>query len=399
MPTNLKLRNIVAVALMFGHTSFAAASAEDVVPLAPEVTAAEAELSFWDLPYLENAFIDTAPANRNDGIPVGVLGVDGGEASAILQLAEEISEGKYGRYDSLLISHRGKLLFESYYLRGRANLAHGQASATKGYTSLALGRAIQLGYLTMADLEKPLIGFFDGLDEEKLIEGAEKITLHNVLTMHGGLSVSEDKWEELQQNPDAIQGQLYVQALLEHSGPITAESQSYLYGNHNPGLVMAVIDAVVPGTAQDFIKTEILEKLSITNYHWQDHISGLPEAGSRVNMTSRDMLKLGNLVLNQGVLNDEQLVSAEYLAEATSGIVKPTEDWIPEGFRYGYFWYQTPFAISENSYDASFAWGGGGQRIIVAEDFDLAIVITGHDSEDDTIMDQIFEHVLPAFIH
>jgi len=262
-----------------------------------------------------------------------------------------------------------------------------------------LGRAIQLGYLTIADLDKPLMRFFDNLDSDQLVEGADLITLKRALTMHGGLSVSDAKWEELQQTPDAIQGQSFVQALLEHSGPITPESQTYLYGNFNPMLVMAVIDAVVPGTAQDFIKTEILEKLSITNYHWQDHISGLPEAGSRVNMTSRDMLKLGNLVLNQGVLNDEQLVSAEYLAEATSGIVKPTEDWIPEGFRYGYFWYQTPFAIGENSYDATFAWGGGGQRIIVAEDFDLAIVITGHDSEDDTIMDQIFEHVLPAFIH
>ena len=398
MTINLKFKSLLTIALFSGLSGITTACAEENDVPAPEATAAEAKMSFWDMPLLETAFIDTAPADRKDRLVVGELGVDGGEKAAIVELAEEIADGRYGHYDSLLISHKGKLLFESYYLRGRANLAHGQASATKAYTSLALGRAIQLGYLTMADLDKPIIGFFDGLDEEKLVEGAEKITLHKVLTMHGGLSVSEDKWEELQQNPDAIQGQLYVQALLEHSGPITAESQSYLYGNHNPGLVMAVIDAVVPGTAQNFIKTEILNKLGITNYRWPDSVTGLPAPGARASMTSRDMLKLGSVVLNEGEWNGEQLVSAEYLAKATSGIVKPTEEWMPEGYRYGYFWYQTPFIVDDKSYDATFAWGGGGQRVIVVEDLALTIAITGHDPEDDTIMAQIFERTLPAFV-
>jgi len=312
-------------------------------------------------------------------------------------LAKKVANGEYGHYDSLLVSHKDQLVFESYYLRGRVNLAHGQASATKAYTSLALGRAIQLGYLTMADLDKPLIGFFDGLDEASLVKGAEKITLHKALTMHGGLSVSDDKWQELKQNPNTIQGQRLVQALLEHSKPISAESQSYLYGNFNPILVMAVIDAVAPGTAQDFIKNEILDKLGITNYNWQNHISGLPQAGWLVSMTSRDMLKLGNLVLNKGKWNGQQLIAKDYLAKATSGLVKPTEDWMPDTYRYGYFWYQTPLTGGGETYNATFAWGGGGQRVIVIEELDLTIVVTGHDREDNTIMAQISKNVLPAF--
>jgi CubicO group peptidase (beta-lactamase class C family) len=285
MTASLKLKCLIVFALISGLSSITTVNAERSDHLAPEATPAEVEMSFRDIPYLETAFIDTAPAAIENTFPVGELGVDGGEKAAIIQLAEEIADGKYGSYDSLLISHKDKLLFESYYLRGRVNLAHHQASATKGYTSLALGRAIQLGYLTMADLDKPLISFLDDLDQTKLAEGAEKITLHKALTMQGGLSVSDDKWEELQQNPDAIQGHNFIQALLEHSGPITAESQTYLYGNHNPMLVMAVIDAVAPGTAQEFIKDEILDKLGITNYRWRDHISGLPEAGWRVKMT------------------------------------------------------------------------------------------------------------------
>ncbi|WP_417624693.1 serine hydrolase domain-containing protein [Paremcibacter congregatus] len=392
-----KIKSLVAVTLLSGFSSLAAAVAEENNGLAPEATAADAKISFWDLPYLEKAFIDTAPTNRKDGIKVGKLSVDGGKKASIIKLAEEIGDKKHGDYDSLLIAHKGKLLFESYYLRGRINLAHGQASAVKAYTSLALGRAMQMGYLTMADLDKPLISFLKDLDPTKLVKGAEKITLHKALTMHGGLSVNSDKWKELQENPAQLQAQGLVQTLLEHSGPITKESQVYKYGNYNPMLVMTVIDAVVPGTAQDFIKNELLDKLGITNYSWQTHVSGLPQAGWRVKMTSRDMLKLGSLIINNGKWNGEQFISANYLAKATSGIVKPTEDWMPEAYRYGYFWYQTNVTVGDESYDAKFAWGGGGQRIIVVKELDLIVVITGHDRED-KIMAQISKAVLPAFV-
>ena len=66
---------------------------------------------------------------------------------------------------------------------------------------------------------------------------------------------------------------------------------------------MTVNDAVVPGTAQDVIKNEILDKLGITNYSWQTHVSGLPQAGWMVSITSRDMLKWGSVVLNKGKWN------------------------------------------------------------------------------------------------
>ena len=397
MTINLTFKSLLAVALLSSFSSFTTASIKENNSLAPEASATEAELSFRDVTLLEKAFIDTKPAARNGAIPVGELGVDAGEKANIVKLAKEIGDGKHGRYDSLLIAHKDKLLFESYYRRGRINLAHPQASATKAITSLTLGRAIQLGHLTMSDLDKPLISFLKDLNPTKLVQGAEKITLHKALTMHGGLSVSSDKWKELQKKPEALKGQGLVQTLLENSGPITSESQTYLYGNYNPMLVMTVIDAIVPGAAKDFIKNEVLDKLGITNYSWQTHVSGLPQAGWMVSITSRDMLKWGSVVLNKGKWNGEQLIPADYLAKATSGLVKPTEDWMPDTYRYGYFWYQTPMTVGDKNYNATFAWGGGGQRVIVVDELDLTIVITGHDG-DDQIMAQVSKTVLPAFV-
>ena len=169
----------------------------------------------------------------------------------ILQLAQDIADDNYGNFDSFLIAHKGKLLLESYYRRGRINLPHSQASATKTYTSFALGRAIQLGYLTMDDLHKPLISFLKELDATKLVEGAEKITLHQALTMRSGIRISREEREEFNKTPAQLKGQQKVQTYLEHSAPITSASQTFLY-QFDPMLVMQVIDAVVPGTAKDF---------------------------------------------------------------------------------------------------------------------------------------------------
>lgn len=209
MTINSKFKSLIVIVLVSGMSSFGVASAETTTEkdnLAPEATAAEAALSFRDMPLLENAYIDSSPTDRKDGIAVGELGVDGGNKDMIVKLAQEIADSKHGRYDSLLIAHKGKLLFESYYLRGRTNLPHYQASATKTYTGLALGRAIQLGYLTMADLDKPLVSFFKDLDPAKFVEGAELITLHKAMTMTTGIRLTEEQWAEFEKDPSRIKG-------------------------------------------------------------------------------------------------------------------------------------------------------------------------------------------------
>ncbi|KAB1159443.1 serine hydrolase [Tenacibaculum aiptasiae] len=388
----MKNNLLILLCFILTHSGFS----QQIHSSEAEATEAETKLTFWNIPDIKKAFIDTSPDKRNDGISVGKLTNKNGK-DKIVQLAKEIAEGKHGKYDGLLISHKNKLVFESYYKKGRINLAHGQASATKGHTSLILGRAIQMGYLSMNDLNKPLVHFLKDLDPTKFVKGAERITLHKALTMHGGLTIDRDKWKEIEKDTALLKGQGLVQTLLKHSKPITKATQTYLYGNFNPRLVMQVIDAVVPGTAQDFIKRELLDKLGITNYNWKNEVSGLPESGWKVKMTSRDMLKLGKLVLDKGKWNGEQLIPVSYLKKATSGIVKPTEDWMPKTYRYGYFWYQTPIVVGNKSYNAAFAWGGGGQRIIVVDKLDLVIVITGHD-RDDKIMTPISEIVIPAFV-
>ncbi|RXE95963.1 serine hydrolase [Pseudoalteromonas phenolica] len=126
----------------------------------PRATKAEQTMSFWDLPYLDGAYISTRPEKKSDGIEVGDLSLVTKNKHEIIQLSNEIQSGKYGLYDSLLISHKNKLIYESYYRRSRVDLPTGQASATKTLTSLIVGIAIEQGHLTLDDLHKPIINFF-----------------------------------------------------------------------------------------------------------------------------------------------------------------------------------------------------------------------------------------------
>ena len=401
------LKGLVAFVLLTATGSLTASNTDKTAMIekkaAPEASSVVASDSFRDIPLLENAYISTAPEQRKDGLVIGKLGDDGGDKKKIINLAKEIAKGKHGRFDSLLIAQNDKLLFESYFLRGRVNLPHPQASATKVYTGLALGRAIQLGYLSMADLDKPLVSFLKELDPSKFVEGAEKITLNHALTMRSGLRISDELKESFEKNPSLLKGQGEIQTYLEHSAPITEESQRFKYQG-DPRLVMQVIEAVVPGTAKEFIKKELLDKMGITNYSWGTHASGLPQAGWLVSMTSRDMIKWGTLAMHQGQWNGEQLIPQAFIKKATSRILYTGDDDVHFGGKdvsnqgYGYFWWGVDMKYGDKSYYAVSAQGGGGQLVTLIEALDLLIVVTAHDNSA-SYQQITAERIIPAFVH
>lgn len=369
-----------------------------------ELTVQEFYDSFSNITILKEAFIDASPEDRKDGIKVGELGVDSGNKEMILKLAQEMTTSTDTIIDSFLIHHKGKLLFEFYNRRGRIDVIHPQASATKSLTSLALGRAIELGYLTMSDLDKPLTKVLKELDPTKFIAGAEKITLNQALTSTTGIRISDEQREKMEQTPSLFQGQRHVQAMLEHSTPITEASQVFKYGD-GVDIAMQVIDAVVPGSAKDFIKNEFFNKMGITDYVWlTDEINGLPASGWRSSITSRDMIKLGVMAINKGKWNGKQLISEAYITKAISRVLRRDEVDVFGGGKdvsnqgYGYFWWNGDLSYGNKSYYSASAQGGGGQYIVLIEELDLIIVTTGHNNDGNAFLQIIAEHIIPAFL-
>jgi sialate O-acetylesterase len=363
--------------------------------LAPEVTDLNAEdVSYAleaELPDLEQPYINPRPDRQEDGIEVAPLTRDHGDRPAILKFAREIADGQHGEIDSFLLMKDSQLIFESYFRRGRINYPHYQMSITKSYTALALGRAIQLGHLSMDDLDKPAIEFLKQIDRPKLVEGAADITLAEALNMRSGIRIDSDKANEQRKQPDALKGQLQIQAYLEYSAPIPPAPRDFKYQGSDPSIVMQVIEATVPGSAREFIETELLGKMSVTQFAWQDDVSGLPKSAAGSSMRSRDMLKWGQMVMNGGKWNGEQLIPEEFVKRATDRL--HTND---QGSSYGFFWWRHDMQVGEKTVDCISGRGAGGQFLLLFPDLDLIAVFTAHNKGMGRMLDTFGERVLPA---
>jgi CubicO group peptidase (beta-lactamase class C family) len=363
--------------------------------LAPEITDLNSKDVSYDLekkiPYLEKAFISTKPQDLNDGLMVGELGVDGGNKEMILAFSKEIADNQHNNTDSLLIYHKGKLLFESYYKRGRANYPHYQMSITKSYTAMALGRAMQLGYISMEDLHKPVVSFLKNIDQSQLAPGAKDITLHQAMHMRSGIRVDKSKAKQAMRNPSQLKGQGQIQTYMTLSAPITEKSKAFKYQGSDPCMTMQVLESIVPGSAADFIKTEVLLPMGITNYGWQDDISGLPKSAAGSSWRSRDMLKMGQLIFQNGKWNGQQHIPTKFVELATGPID------INEHRTYGYFWWGHDAKVGNKTYKCKSGRGAGGQFILMFPELELIIVSTAHNKGMGDMLKIAPEKIIPAF--
>lgn len=396
----LKLWNLLTfVAFTFLTSNLAANNG-----LAPEVTDLNAEdISFQkekEIPYLEKPFISTSPRAMNDQLKVGKLGIDGGKEELVLkyvrELAKKTKDPKSGKTDSLLIAYKNKLLLESYFRRGRRNYPHYQMSITKSYTAYAIGRAIQLGHLSMEDLHKPVVSFLDQIEPDQLAKGAEQITLHQAMQMSSGIRLAKNKIGEIIREPNLLKGQGQARAYLQFSQDLPdlpdSSLQPFKYQSSDTVLTMQVLEAVVPGTAEDFIRKQLLKPMGITNYAWQEDLSGFPKSAAGSSLLSRDMIKMGLLTLNQGKWNGKQHLPKEFVKQATSPLVKTS----PTNF-YGYFWWYQDRQIKDKKYPCIQGRGAGGQFIFIFPALELVAVATAHNQGMGKMLWQLPEVLILAF--
>ena len=369
--------------------------------LLPEVIDLNAkDISFQkekEIPYLEKPFISTSPKALDDQLAVGVLEPEKETKKVVLKYVRELSkkseDPKFGKTDSLLIAYKDKLVFESYFRRGRRNYPHYQMSITKSYTAYALGRAIQLGHLSMADLNKPVLSFLEEIKPEQLAKGAGKITLQQAMQMSSGIRLPKKKIGEIVRKPELLKGQGQARAYLQFTNPISNQSpQSFKYQSSDTVLTMQVLESVVPGTAEDFIRNQLLKPMGITNYGWQEDLSGLPKSAAGSSILSRDMIKMGLLTLNQGKWNGKQHLPKEFIKQATSPLVQTS----PSTF-YGYFWWNQTLDIGDRKYDSIQGRGAGGQFIFIIPTLELVISSTAHNQGMGKMRAQLPHYLIPAF--
>ena len=140
--------------------------------------------------------------------------------------------------------------------------------------------------------------------------------------------------------------------------------------------------------ALEFATEHLFGPLGITEAEWRTDPVGNNWGYSGLYLTPHDMAKIGLLFLRGGEWDGEQIVSREWVEEATSKQVHAgtlLDD-------YGFQWWVSPGGYYS-------AIGYKGQFIHVVPDLDLIMVTTGSIAEDFNRIQSLLEtHVIPAVI-
>ncbi|WP_297093714.1 serine hydrolase [uncultured Draconibacterium sp.] len=302
------------------------------------------------------------PNRLDDLLPVSVFGSEG-DSLFIYSLLPEIVNGDYGRLNSFLLIRNNQLICEEYFYGYGQNTLHQAESTTKSITSLLIGIAADNGFIT--DLNEPVAAIMEAPDFDK------RITLEHLLTMTSGLLPND---EELYLSDDRIATILSRELNCE-------PGTKFQYDGGNTELLGAILKKKTGMYADEFAKKYLFEPLHITHYNWEiEKQNGYPCMAGSLEITPRELAKIGMLVLNKGKFKEQQVVSEKWIEQSTSF---KTHTNIP-GDDYAYQWWNLTLKSAGEEHACVWANGFGSQFIYIFPSLDAVIVTTGHNYEFDS---------------
>jgi len=326
-------------------------------------------------------------AEWNPASPASV-DVDADGLARALALADTIPG-----LESAVIIRRGRLIGERYLGTASAEAVHSIRSVTKGVISLLLGQAIERGVFQgtserLADTFHPPLPVIEG--------EAAHITLQDLLTMTSGF-----EWNE-NDNPAEYNGWVLAPDQIEYllARPITSSPGTvWNYNSAAVHLLSAAITSTSGMRTDDFADQFLLGPLGILVRSWELDNRGIPNGGAGLSLRTRDLGKIGQLVLQGGRSGSVQVVPANWVAASTAAQLST-----PAGFssigalRYGDLWW----AGRIGGHGVVLAWGFGGQFILIVSELELVVVTTARwqdlvvAGQGDAILGWIATSILPT---
>ena len=272
------------------------------------------------------------------------------------------SDDEFRNGISLLVIRNGLLVAEGYARRmsDRSELEAVQ-SVTKSISSLLTGIAIDEGLVSSLDLT------INDIYPDKLTDHSDwqGISLKHLLTMSSGIDFDNDHFavELATEEPaDTID---YILSKPGYSTP----GAEFFYRDADPHLLSYALQKLSGQSLADYAKTRLFEPLNITHYDWLRDDNGISFGAYGAFLIPRDLAKIGQMVLQGGVWNGQQIVSSDWINQSTQ---KQIENTLPttEDYDYGFYWWIIP---ELNAYTA---WGHGGNFITVIPDKQMVVVLT-----------------------
>ncbi len=354
------------------------------------------------------------PEEVGDGWDTASLTSVGMDTLPFVNLMNALRSNEDHRTHGVLISRHGRLVFEQYFAGHRRHdqdvttafgrdTIHDLASVTKSVTSTLLGIAIDRGKI--ADVHQSLFGYFP--EYAHLNDGSKDgVELQHVVTMTAGLEWNEWGFALTDDRNDLVQfNQAPDPLAFALAKPMVAEPGTvFAYSGANS---MLLGDAIrrASGIRLDSLAQEYLfTPLGINDLDWKyyRHISpDLVAAHGDLELRPRDMLKLGELYLRDGVWNGEQIISTGWVQTAATPYYS-----FPNRFTghleglvgYSHGWWVRSADYGSGAFSAS---GWGDQAIIVLPEYDMVAVFTGGSYWEMPFLtshEMMVDYVLPSIL-
>jgi CubicO group peptidase (beta-lactamase class C family) len=297
----------------------------------------------------------------------------GMDAKTLTQMLTYIQQQDL-RLHSLLIIRNGFIVSENYFQSYDQTSRHEIYSCTKSFISTLIGIAIDKGYIK--DVNQPVLDFFPERNFKNQDAFKKAMTLENLLTMTSGLEWTEQ--DPMQQSSD------WVSFVLDK--PMIARPGSkFNYCSGCSYILSAILEKATKMKTQDFAEKYIFRPLGISDYYWETDPSGNANGGWGLQLTPRNMAKLGYLYLKQGQWEGQQILSKHWIQTATQKHMDTDKK-----LGYGYQWWIYPHPGSYT------ALGVYGQTILVFPKENMIVVVTAGETNHDNIIKLIETYILTA---
>ncbi len=262
------------------------------------------------------------------------------------------------KINACLIWQDGRELFSYYRNRKAPEKLHKVNSVTKSVLSILIGIAVDKGSISLSD---PLDAFFDHTGS---VDGS--ITVEHLLMMAPGFEWPEfGSWGGLPF--PMINSNNWVEFIF-NSRMIETPGTSMQYNSGCSHLLSSILQKATGMDAAEFAGQHLFKPLGVDGYSWHKDSKGIAIGGFGLSLKAEDMLKIGMLMMNEGMGGGKEIVSGRWIGE--SAIARHhTYDHIGS---YAYHWWtmdqeDLPFACY-------FAMGFAGQYIFVVPELRLTAV-------------------------
>lgn len=290
-----------------------------------------------------------------------------------------------GTVQSLIIQKNGEIIHEAYSGSIDGNDPTNIKSASKSIISLLIGIAINEGFIE--DVNQPIGEYFPEYFKQNPDSVKASITIQDLLTMRSGLETTSfynyGRW---------VLSDNWIEFTLDQ--PVVEEpGGDMVYSTGTSHLLSAILTKATGMSTRAFANEYLFEPMDIQIGGWDRDPQGYYMGGNNLAISPLDLLKIGTMMMDVGEYNDQQIVSKDWILESVK--VYTRSNYNP--YNYGYMWWRRPVG----KYQLFFAWGNGGQYIMILPELETVISITsdlGRSSGSRRYQDRIFDFLRETMI-